>query len=259
MTPPDDQRRAELVSTLGAVRARISQACATAGRDPHAVHVIAVTKTFPASDAAALAGIGVLDFGESRDQEAVAKVAETARLLTRAGTANGLGIGTGIGTGIAAVSAAPRWHFVGRLQSRKCRSVVGYASVVHSVDRPELVPKLAAAVDAAERAPLEVFVQVSLDGDPDRGGVPAAHLEALADAVAATTQLRLLGVMAVAPAGADPDAAFATLAEVALRLRQHHPDAKSISAGMSGDFESAVGNGATHVRVGSALLGRRTP
>jgi uncharacterized pyridoxal phosphate-containing UPF0001 family protein len=148
---------------------------------------------------------------------------------------------------------------VGQLQRRKSRSVATYAASVHSVDRAELVTSLADAVGAVDRPRLDVFVQVSLDGDPDRGGVVAADVPALAEVIAGRAQLRLRGVMAVAPMDADPDAAFADLAEVAARLRADHPEADAISAGMSADLEAAVRHGATHVRVGTALLGRRPP
>jgi PLP dependent protein len=235
----DEHRRAELVAGLGSVRARIAAACAAADRDPHSVTLVAVTKTYPASDVATLVRLGVHDVGESRDQEASAKVAETAELLAGA--------------------AAPRWHFVGRLQSRKAKSVATYADVVHSLDRVELVDRLADAVARAQRARLDVFVQVSLDGDPDRGGAVRSGLVALADAVAARAELRLRGVMAIAPLGADLDAAFAQLAEVSGLLRESHPGADAISAGMSEDLESAIAHGSTHVRVGTALLGRRGP
>jgi len=240
--PRDDRRRAEIVSTLAAVRGRLAAACAAAGRDVRELTLVAVTKTYPASDVATLAQLGVLDVGESRDQEAAAKVAETAQLLRESG-----------------VDAELRWHFVGRIQSRKARSVAGYASVVHSVDRPELVALLADGVERAGRAPLEVFLQVSLDGDPDRGGVPRDRLAALADTVAAEARLRLRGVMAVPPLGSDADAAFADLAGISAGLRTDHPEADAISAGMSGDFEAAIRHGSTHVRVGTALLGQRPP
>jgi uncharacterized pyridoxal phosphate-containing UPF0001 family protein len=143
------------------------------------------------------------------------------------------------------------------LQSRKAKSVASYADVVHSVDRVELVDRLADGVSRAGRDRLDAFAQVSLDGDPDRGGVVESGLAALADAVVARAELRLRGVMAVAPLGADPDRAFEQLAEVSARLRETHPEADSISAGMSEDLESAIMHGSTHVRVGSALLGRR--
>ena len=237
MTEPPDVRRAELVSALGAVRSQIAAACEAVGRDAHAVTLIAVTKTYPAADVITLAQLGVLDVGESRDQEARGKAAEVAR--TR---------------------LSVRWHIVGRLQTNKARSVVGYAHAVHSVDRLELVTALADAAERAARAqPLDVFVQVSLDGDPSRGGALRADLGPLADAVAARSELRLRGVMAIAPLEADPDAAFAELAAVAEGLRRDHPGASAISGGMSGDLDAALRHGATHVRVGTALLGRRGP
>ena len=228
-----DERTAELVGSLGAVRNRIANACEAVGRDPRSVTLIAVTKTYPASDVAALAALGVQDIGESKDQEARTKVAELPDL-------------------------AVRWHMVGRLQTNKARSVAGWASAVHSVDRAKLVRPLAEA--AADRpAPLGVFVQVSLDGAPSRGGVLDADLDGLCDQVAARDSLRLDGLMAVAPVGADPDEAFAALAALADRVRAAHPGAQALSAGMTGDLEAAIRNGATHVRVGTALLGRRPP
>ncbi|HEY2271897.1 MAG TPA: YggS family pyridoxal phosphate-dependent enzyme [Jatrophihabitantaceae bacterium] len=242
MSELDDGRRADLVGALGAVRSRISDACAAAGRDVRTVTLIAVTKTYPATDVATLARLGLLDVGESRDQEAAAKVDETAQLLAQLPD-----------------TSAPRWHFVGQLQRRKSRSVAGYAHAVHSVDRTELVQALSAAVEQIDRAPLEVFLQLSVDGDPDRGGALAADIPALADAVAAADRLRLRGLMAVAPMDADPDEAFAVVEQASSRLRGDHPGADAISAGMSGDLEQAVRHGATHVRVGTALLGRRAP
>jgi pyridoxal phosphate enzyme (YggS family) len=234
----DDHRDASLVSALGAVRARISDACAAAGRDPQAVTLVAVTKTHPASDVATLARLGVLDIGEARDQEARAKIAELAEPPYP--------------------PVELRWHLVGRLQTNKARSVVTYANSVHSLDRPKLARALADAAAELRSTPLDVFVQVSLDGDPDRGGVTEPDLMALAEVIAGRSELRLRGVMAVPPIGADADAAFATLAELAERVRSEHPSADAISAGMSDDLEAAVRNGSTHVRVGSALLGRRT-
>ena len=194
--------------------------------------LVAVTKTYAASDVATLARLGVLDIGESKDQEARAKVADLDGL-------------------------ALRWHLVGRLQTNKAASVVGYAHAVHSVDRPKLARALADAAASRRSTPLEVFCQVSLDDDPQRGGVRAEELPALADLVAGRSELLLRGVMAVAPMGAEPEQAFERLAEISARLRAEHPSADAISAGMSGDLEAAVKHGSTHVRVGSALLGRR--
>lgn len=236
MSAPDDDRRgAELVSALGAVRARIADSCAAAGRDPQTVTLVAVTKTYPASDVATLARLGVCDIGESKDQEARAKAKELRRLDRR-------------------------WHLVGRVQTNKARGVASYAHAVHSVDRPKLARALAEAAAAAERAePLDVFVQVSLDNDPERGGAGLDDVEALAETIAARPQLRLCGVMAIPPLGSDPEVEFARLAEVSQRLRRNHPAATMISAGMSDDLEAAIKHGSTHVRVGSALLGRRGP
>ncbi|MEO8889421.1 MAG: YggS family pyridoxal phosphate-dependent enzyme [Jatrophihabitantaceae bacterium] len=242
-SPEDDRRRSDLVTALGAVRHRIADVCGSVGRDPHQVTLIVVTKTYPARDVVTLAQLGVRDVGESRDQEAVEKLAQVDARLR----------------GLSEQLAPLRWHFVGRVQSRKCRSIAQYASAVHSLDRAEIADRLAAAITESRRPPLEVFLQISLDGDPGRGGVVASDALALGDAVAAHSALRLRGVMAVAPIGADPDRAFADLHEVSDRLRAAHPAAEAISAGMSGDLDAALRHGATHVRVGSALLGRRAP
>jgi PLP dependent protein len=234
-------RRAELAANLALVSGRIAAACRAAGRDPAEVTLIAVTKTFPASDARLLVELGVADLGENRDPEAAAKAAELA--------------GPSVGHPTA---SAVRWHFIGQLQRNKARSVVRYASLVHSVDRPALVTALADAVARQRPAePLEVLLQVSLDGVPGRGGVPAEDLVSLGEAVGERAELRLRGVMAVAPLGADPDPAFGRLAELAAGVRERWPAATVLSAGMSADLEAAVRHGATHVRVGSALLGRR--
>jgi len=229
---PADPRTAEIAANLAAVRARIAAGCAAAGRDPATVTLVAVTKTFPVQDVRRLLALGVADIGENRDQEARVKA--------------------------AAVPAA-RWHFVGRLQRNKCRSVASYAVLVHSVDRPELVAALDAGARQTGRAPLDVLVQVSLDADPARGGALPADVPRLAAAIAGTAGLRLAGAMAVAPFDADPLPAFGRLAEVAAELRRDHPDATILSAGMTGDLEAALRCGATHVRIGTALLGGRTP
>jgi pyridoxal phosphate enzyme (YggS family) len=235
--PDDERRRAELVTALGTLRGRIADACAAAGRDSREVTLVAVTKTFPASDIATLAALGVTDIGENKDQEARAKVKELAA------THPPLQI---------------RWHLVGRVQTNKAKSVASYARAVHSVDRPKLVHALAQAAAAAERAePLEVFLQVSMDGDPARGGESIDRIPELAALVAECPDLVLRGLMSVLPLETDPDEGYARLAELSDRLRADHPDAIAISAGMSTDFEAAVRNGSTHIRVGTALLGRR--
>jgi pyridoxal phosphate enzyme (YggS family) len=234
----DPHRRAELVSSLAAFRGRLANACSRFGRDPRAITLVAVTKGFPASDVAILAGLGVRDFGESRDQEARRKVADASAAL-------------------ASTGLTMSWHFVGRLQTNKCRSVARYADVVHSVDRLEVAAALGAGAVRVQRE-IAVFLQLSLDGDPARGGVPEPRILPLAEMVARTEGLRLIGVMAIAPMAADPRVAFAELARVADLVRARHPDAHFISAGMSADLEAAIEHGATHVRIGSALLGRRS-
>ena len=215
------------------MRARIAGACAAADRDPSEITLVVVTKTFPVSDVALLAELGVTDVGESRHQEAGPKVAECA-------------------------SVPVRWHFVGRLQTNKAAAVAGYSAVVHSVDRIRLVDALARGAAASGRL-VECFVQVSLDDAPGRGGASIGEVLGVADRVAAAESLRLTGVMAVAPLGVDPNAAFMRLSKAAELVRNRHPVARSISAGMSGDLEAAIAHGATHLRVGSAILGKRPP
>ena len=228
-------RRAELAGNLTAIRARVAAACAAAGRDVSEITLIAVTKTRPAEDVVALAGLGLTDFGENRDQEAAPKAAA-----------------------VAEASAAVRWHFIGQLQTNKAPSVVRYASVVHSVDRVRLVRALGSAVRAAGAAPVTCLVQVSLDGDPSRGGALISQLPEIAAAIEAERGLALGGVMAVAPLGVAPEAAFASLRAISDTAREVNPAATIISAGMSGDLEAAVRNGATHLRIGTALLGNRS-
>jgi PLP dependent protein len=230
----DSTRREEVAHHLEAVRGRIATACKTCGRDPDEVTLTVVTKFFPASDVRLLADLGVTDVGENRHQEAEAKARECGDL--------GL-----------------RWHFIGGLQSNKAAAVAAYADVVESVDRPKLLKGLSRG--ALERgAVLDCLVQVSLDppgaGEGRAGALPA-DVPALAERIGETEGLRLRGVMAVAPPGEDPSAAFARLAETAEEVRRVHPSATWVSAGMSGDLEEAIRAGATHVRIGSAVLGRR--
>ena len=226
-------RRDELAANLDAVRRRIEEACREAARDPDEVHLVVVTKFFPVSDVRLLADLGITDVGENRHQEAEAKYAEAADL--------GL-----------------RWHFIGGLQSNKAAAVAAYADVVHSVDRAKLVAGLDRG--AHERGhDVDVLLQVSLDppGREGRQGADPDDLDALAAAVDEAGMLRLRGLMAVAPLGEDPEAAFARLAAIRADFLRARPDADWLSAGMSGDLEAAIGAGATHVRVGSAILGAR--
>jgi len=229
----DPGRRDELARRLADVRGRMAKACEAAGRDVSELTLIAVTKTRPASDVRLLSELGVADVGENRDAEAAPKAAECAGLnLT--------------------------WHFVGQLQTNKAASVVRYASVVHSVDRPRLVRALGRAARGAERV-VECLVEVSLDGDPARGGAAAGDVPALAEALAAEEGLVLGGVMAIAPLSMEPADAFARLLASAAAVRAVRAGATVISAGMSGDLEAAVEAGATHLRIGTALLGDRGP
>jgi pyridoxal phosphate enzyme (YggS family) len=225
----------DLEANLRAVRARIDAAARAAGRDPATVALLAVSKTWPADDVRALAGLGQADFGENRAQELVGKAAELADLPVR-------------------------WHFVGQLQRNKAAAVARLGAVVHSVDRESLAAALSRAGEAEGR-PVEVFLQVDLGGPEGelgaRGGADPAAVPALADAVAELPGLRLRGLMAVAPRGAEPGPAFLRLAQLADRVREAHPGAQELSAGMSGDLEEAVAAGATIVRVGTALFGRR--
>ena len=229
----NDYRLEQLRGALQSVQRRIAEAAQSARRSPDDVTLIVVTKTFPTSDVRLLASLGVHDIGESRHQEAVVKKQECADL-------------------------ALRWHFVGRLQSNKASAVARYASVVHSVDRLTLVGKLADGAARSGRG-VDCLIQVNLHGGDGRGlgGAGTGDLERLADSIASAGGLALRGLMAVAPLGADPTGAFERLSELSQRLRRLHGEATWISAGMSGDLEAAVVHGATHVRVGSAVLGAR--
>lgn len=216
----------QLAERLDTVRAAIAQAARDAGRDPGEVTTIVVTKFHPASLVRELAGLGVRDVGESRHQEALAKSAELDDLDLR-------------------------WHFIGQLQSNKARQVRQYASVVHSVDRAALVTALAG------EPVLEVFLQVNLTDDPGRGGARPEDLAGIAELVLSTPGLRLRGLMAVAPLDAEPRAAFARVRGYSERLLEVAPEASALSMGMSGDFRAAILEGATHLRIGSAITGNR--
>ena len=229
----DTARRDELAATLDVVRRRIAGACEQAGRDPAEVSLVVVTKFFPASDVRLLADLGVTDVGENRHQEAEAKAAECADL--------GL-----------------RWHFIGGLQSNKAAAVASYADVVESLDRAKLVGPLSRGAHARGHD-VDALIQVSLDppGAGHRSGADPGDLAELAARVREAGMLRLRGLMAVAPLGEDPATAFRRLAEIREGFVGDHPDATVLSAGMSGDLEAAIACGATHVRVGSAVLGTR--
>jgi pyridoxal phosphate enzyme (YggS family) len=226
-------RTDEIAAGLAETRERIAAAAKAAGRLAEDVHLVVVTKFFPASDVRILAGLGVTDVGENRHQEAAAKAAECADL--------GL-----------------RWHYIGGLQSNKAAAVAGYADVVESVDRSSLLPRLSRG--AGERGQiLDVLLQVSLDppGREGRAGADPEDVRDLAAEVLATDGLQLRGLMAVAPLGEEPEQAFVRLARIREDFLVEYPEATVLSAGMSGDLEQAIAHGATHVRVGSAVLGER--
>jgi len=225
----------DLGMRLASVRSQIVDAALTAGREPSSITTIIVTKFQPISLVRELLDLGERDFGENRHQEASEK-------------------------SVALEDSPARWHFVGQLQSNKAKAVRAYASVVHSVDRESLVPGLSApAVDHPNNVlqPLDVFVQVDLGTEPGRGGVVPAALDALVERVVAASGITLVGLMTVAPLETEPRRAFARLRELAEGVRRTVPGATSLSMGMSGDFIEAIMEGATHLRLGSAITGNR--
>jgi pyridoxal phosphate enzyme (YggS family) len=214
-------RKEELSQNLELVRSKIAKVAA------HEVTLIAVTKTFPVTDAEILHELGVRDFGENRDAEG----AEKAALVS--------------GT----------WHFQGQIQSNKLKSITSWASVIHSLDDPrhfEIIEKVAPH-------PLQIFLQVSLDGAHHRGGAGLEELYSLAALVDKSPTHILAGLMSVPPVEMNPNEAFAQLAVIHKEFMERFPGATSLSAGMSGDYEAAISHGATHVRVGSSILGSRSP
>lgn len=219
-------RSQELSANLDSIRARIGAAVQGSGRNPDEVTLIVVTKTFPASDVQILYDLGVRDFGENRDQEASVKSLE--------------------------LPDDCRWHFQGQIQSNKLKSIAEWADVLHSIDDISHARKLNSLV--AEK---DIFVQVSLDNLPNRGGVVPNLLPDFLEEVSALANLNLRGLMAVAPLGEEPARAFSRLKELSDQVVRVHPKAHEISAGMSNDFEAAVAQGATHIRIGSQILGVR--
>ena len=219
-------RKAEIARNLQEVKERIIGAAKSVNRDPNEIELIVVTKTFPISDIEILRELGETNFGENRDQEA----------------------------GPKAEIISATWHFQGQIQSNKIKSICQWADVIHSISSEKEILKFA----QSERKH-QVFLQVSLDGQVGRGGANPADLAQLADLVNESNNLELLGLMAVAPLGVEPMKAFADLAQINQGFAGQFPNSKFLSAGMSGDFEAAIKNGATHIRVGSSILGSRSP
>ena len=224
----------ELGTRYQAIVDRVARAAAAAGRDASAITLIVVSKNHPASLVLELLDLGVRDFGENRDQEAAPKAKEVA----------------------SKSSIAPNWHFIGQLQSNKVKSVLDYASVLHSLDRRSLLTELVKRT--SDRAkPLDVFIQVNLTDDPGRGGIDQEDLESFAAQVLEAPGLRLLGVMGVAGLGASPELEFERIASFSADIQKLAPEAKFVSMGMSNDFEQAISFGATHLRIGTAITGNR--
>ncbi len=246
------QRESELADALAALRSRLAVAAEAAGRKVDEIELLPITKFFPATDVVILSRLGCTAFGESREQEAAAKIAEVATLL------GGASDGT---------STVPRlhWHMVGQIQRNKARSLASWAHTAHSISSTRVVQALDRAVAAARsdgrrENPLRIYVQISLDGDVSRGGVDVADpgaVDELCAQVEAAESLELVGLMGIPPLDWDPETAFARLESEHQRVRRAHPNAAGLSAGMSDDLEAAIKHGSTCVRVGTALLGRR--
>jgi pyridoxal phosphate enzyme (YggS family) len=219
-------RREELSANLNAIKSRISVAAQSAGRSAEEITLIVVTKTFPASDAQILYELGVRDFGENRDQEASVKSTE--------------------------LPDDCRWHFQGQIQSNKLKSIANWADVLHSIDDLAHANKLNSLV-----ASKDIFIQVSLDNQPNRGGVLPELIPEFLEEISAFSNLKIRGLMAVAPLDEEPVIAFQRLKALSERVVKTQPTAHEISAGMSNDFEAAISQGATHIRIGSQILGVR--
>ena len=215
----------EIQLNLGKVRDRIATSANSVGRGCDEITLIAVTKNFPISDIEILRELGVTNFGENRDQEASSK----------AGAVEGI------------------WHFQGQIQSNKLKSICLWANVIHSLDDLRHFT----LIEKSASLPLQIFLQVNLDGALGRGGEAIEALLPLAQAIKESTLHSLVGLMAVAPLGVDATVAFSRLSIIHKEFLQQFPEATSLSAGMSGDFEAAISSGATHVRIGSSILGSR--
>jgi pyridoxal phosphate enzyme (YggS family) len=223
-----------LAERLTEAQQRISAAASGCGRQVDDINLIVVTKNHPTQLVFDLLDLGVRDFGENRDQEAAPKAAEVR----------------------ANSNVEHRWHFIGQLQSNKVKSVVNYASSVHSLDRQSLLDSLGKATVERD-LPLDVFIQLNLTDDEGRGGIKPSNLLAFAENVLIHPGLNLVGVMGVAALDNNLDRDFGAIRSASESLKTLKPDAALISAGMSEDFETAIAYGATHLRIGSAITGKR--
>ena len=224
-------RKDQILSNLELVKEKISSAAQAAGRSPSEITLIAVTKTFPVSDLEILHELGVRNFGENRDQEAAPKVGVLPADIT--------------------------WHFQGGIQSNKLKSISNWASVIHSVDKFKYAQMISQFSVGKTK---EIFIQVSLDTlTQSREGVDPADLTQLAEQIMSLPNLEVKGLMAVAPLDQPTEQAFVRLQQIQQKFIQLYPAASSLSSGMSGDYELAISLGATHVRIGSSILGNRSP
>ena len=226
-------RLSDIQGNLEVIQSRIKNACSAAGRDVSEITLIAVTKTYPASDVDLLKQLGIENVGENRDQEASSKKSEVKNEF--------------------------KWHFIGQLQSNKAKSVVNYADLIHSVDRWSLAKEIQKSAQGINKVQ-PVLIQVDLDQsgpDPTRGGIWPAELNELVQLINQASHLELKGLMSVAPLGEKPELAFARLKDIRVGFLKENPGAQILSAGMSDDLEAAILHGATHLRIGSALLGER--
>ena len=226
-------RLSDIQGNLEVIQSRIKNACSAAGRDVSEITLIAVTKTYPASDVDLLEQLGIENVGENRDQEASSKKSEVKNQFN--------------------------WHFIGQLQSNKAKSVVNYADLIHSVDRWSLAKEIQKSAQGISKVQ-PVLIQVDLDQsgpDPTRGGIWPAELNELVASINQASHLELKGLMSVAPLGEKPELAFARLKDIRVDFLKENPGAQILSAGMSDDLEAAILHGATHLRIGSALLGER--
>jgi len=226
-------RLKDIQSNLEKINTRIAEACSRSKRNISEITLIAVTKTYPASDVDLLKQLGIENVGENKDQEASGKISQVKEKFS--------------------------WHFIGQLQSNKAKSVVTYAELVHSVDRLSLAKELQKSASAIAKKQ-KVLIQVDLDQsgpDASRGGVWPADLAGLAQFISQSENLELAGLMSVAPLGENPSKAFERLAQIRSDFLKNYPNAVILSAGMSEDLEAAIEHGATHLRIGSALLGER--
>lgn len=227
-----------LAERLQSIQLRIDEAAQAAGRSRSDIELVVVTKNHGFELAMELLELGVNQFGENRDQEASTKAAQVAENLKEDQT-------------------PPVWHFVGQLQTNKVKSMLTYSSVLHSLDRPSLLRELEKQLAKAPERTFEAFIELNLTDDPNRGGIEPKNLTEFAEQVLLVPQIRLLGVMGVAGLGVEPAVDFASILSASEVLQSVSVSSKYISAGMSGDFEAAIGFGATHLRIGAAITGNR--